>query len=423
MTATATADAPAEVLELHEGASASPTGIQDDGRVLVHVIRPCVGRGRGRHLYTAEMLSENAQKFVGWPMYVDHLSPEARRAAGGLPRSLRDVGGVIEESWWDETVPADPARGYGAGAIVAHARPFGLAKKLIEHDPRLVEASISANATGVKPTTHNGQRVWLVEGIEDTGSVDWVTQAGAGGRVVSLMESLYDSDSEDLLSDMGDEEFLAYLDRERPHLREALQADDNADEGGDMGEVTPEVLQEALRSEATQEVIRSLVNDGIEERLPALVEAAVAKERDLIRAEAEAASDRKVDLRDFREEAHRIIAEAKLPDSWKASLRSRFDLTEGGQPTPALDVIDQVDDDGNVTKSARQVLREAVAEAVAEQRKLLMEARPTRVTGQGPAKPTGGEQEGEADKKYDGTLTASLLQEAGIDPETAWAKV
>ena len=77
----------------------------------IHVMRPCLGKGKGRHLYEAKMLQENAHKFTGWRQYIDHLSPEARRAAKGLPRSIRDLGGRIVESYWDGDVPADPQQG------------------------------------------------------------------------------------------------------------------------------------------------------------------------------------------------------------------------------------------------------------------------------------------------------------------------
>src|SRR5262252_4192953 len=75
--------------------------------VPVHILRPCLGKGRGRHIYEADMLQENAHKFAGWRQFIDHLSPEARRAAKGLPRSIRDLGGRIVESYWDGNVPAD----------------------------------------------------------------------------------------------------------------------------------------------------------------------------------------------------------------------------------------------------------------------------------------------------------------------------
>jgi hypothetical protein len=450
-TTAAPVDVPAEALELHEGARSAPTPIDESGRVLVHIIRPCIGRGRGQHLYSPSMLQEAAPQFAGWPMFMDHLSPEARKAAGGLPRSTKDVGGIVEESWWDPNVPADAAKGFGQGAVVGYARPFGLAKDLIEHDPRLVEASISANATGVRPVRDLTEasrligvrlqegsrrgRIWDVAGIAEGGSVDWVTQAGAGGKVVALMEARTDEDEADLMEAIEGLDFTTYLDRERPGLAEALRANDDPPKEGNMGDtITPDVLQEALQSEAVQEWLNPIIDQRataiaeaqVQEKLPTLVEEAVASERDLIRAEAEASANRRVDLRDMRDEAHKLIDEAKMPDSWKAALKGRFDLQENGDPTADLDVVDAVDEEsGEVTKSARAVLRESVAEAVKEQTKLLQEARPTRVRGLGPAKPVeGGDSDGklqEGEKKYEGTLVGSLLQEANIDPDTAWS--
>ena len=461
-------------LSLEEAQSAEES--ERSKLIPLRILRPCVGKGRGRHVYEADMLRENAEKFQGWRQFVDHLSPEARKAAKGLPRSIRDLGGRIVESYWDANVPAE--NGFGPGAVVGWSLPTPFIRELAENDPELVEASISANATSVRPVQRDGQRAWLVEGIEDHGSVDWVTEAGAGGKVVALMEAVYEGDTGmGLLETMSDEEFISYVEEVRPHLlteqpveveeqaaepaegsvdadveayaaklmkkdpkmsratalafaknalakaKKAAPADQSAsvqeaaDEGDDMAEITPEVLQEALQSDGFRETLDQMVD----ERTRSLVESAVADERELIRAEAKADADRQLSLRDMRDEAHRQIAEAKLPDVFAARARSQFDLTEHG-PTGPLDVVDDVDDDGKVTKPARDKLQEAVDAAIQDQRELLAAARPTRVTGQGPGAPAkrGDGENGEEPKKGEGTLYGSMLQEAGVDPSTAW---
>jgi hypothetical protein len=427
----------------------------------LHILRPCIGRGRGRHIYEAKMLRENAHKFSGWRQYIDHLSPEARRAAKGLPRSIRDLGGRIVESYWDGDVPADPGKGFGQGAVIGWSLPTPFIRELAENDPELVEASISANATGVQPTTRDGQRAWLVEGIEDKGSVDWVTEAGAGGRVVQLMEAAYEEDGMALLESMTDEDFIAYVEEVRPHLLTEQgdgDAEDQADQGADeleemiqrmmkrnpkltraqaeamakkavamqeteaptteetdMGAITPEALQEALQDEG----FRTSLDGYIDERVKTLVEAAVADERELIRAEARADADRQLELRDLRDAAHRQIQEAKLPEAFASRAKAQFDLGDEG-PTKSLDVVDDVDDDGKVTKKAADKLQESVAAAIADQRELLAAANPTAVRGQGPGTPAKrGEGEDEP-KKGEGTLYGAVLQEAGVDPSTAW---
>jgi hypothetical protein len=248
---------PAEALELHEGislleAAKSPGVTKPDGtvielgydgsgnkvdggvfdskgRVPLHIIRPGIGKGKGNHLYEAQMLQENAPTFGGWKMMLNHLSEEAKKAAGGLPRDVRDLGGRVQEAWWDNTVPADESKGHGQGAVMGMVRPVKAIREYIDDDPQMVEASISASATGVRPVTRDGKRVWLVEGINPRGTVDWVTEAGAGGKVAAILQEAY-SDQEDvqtaLLESMTDEEMLAHLRETRPGLlMEAISND------------------------------------------------------------------------------------------------------------------------------------------------------------------------------------------------------
>ncbi len=214
-------------LEIHEAATTG--AIREDGLVPIYIIRPGVGRGKGRHLYTAQMLQEAVSqgRFKGWKMFMDHQSPEAKRKAGGLPRPINELGGIVKEAWWDPSVPPDPKKGHGQGAVVGLARPTPLVRSLIETDPSLVECSISATATSVRPMQHQGQQVWLVEGINPSGSVDWVSAAGAGGKVVSLMEALEESWTADqeaieLYESLSDEELLVHVRQHRPDLLEGL---------------------------------------------------------------------------------------------------------------------------------------------------------------------------------------------------------
>jgi hypothetical protein len=434
-------------LELHESAKVGTAGpIRDDGLVPLHIIRPGIGKGRGRHLYEAKMLEEAAGVFKGWKMYVDHQSPEAKKAAGGLPRSLRDVGGIIKESWWDPNVPANPATGHGQGAVVGLARPTRLIKSLIEDDPALVECSIAATATSVRPITHGGQTAWLVEGLNDRGSVDWVTEAGAGGKVVSLMESIQESWSSDdelheIFESMTDEEAADHLRATRPDLVEHLLETEAAPVGvppkkteharsteeDEEVTITPEALREALESPECKAIVETAVdarfNAIAAPKLALLVEAALEDERELMQAEAEATADRKLALRDIRDEAHSTIKESKLPPTFQAPLLKRFDLVEG-KPTAELDVEDDRDEDGKLVKSASEKVAEAVAGAIQESRAMLAEARPTEhVAHSAPAKPKAKDDSEDDDKDKEKTevqestgsaKTDHLLQESGI---------
>lgn len=432
-----TADAPPkEALTLHESAAVDlAEGVGADGTVLLHIIRPGWGQGRGSHYYSPEMLRENAHKFAGWKMFVDHLAPEAKKKAGGLPRSIRDLGGRIVESWFDDTVPADDR--HEQGAVVGRCKPTPFVRELIENDPEIVEASISAQAEGVRPHRDNSHRGWAVEGIESRGSVDWVTEAGAGGRVVALMEAVYDDtdiNDVELIEAMTDDEFTEYVRERRPELIEALAEEAGAEGNNDSPEeesmeLTPEALAEAINSNeelssALDEIVEARVTARVEQvvgglDISAQIEEALADERALIRAEASADSDRRIALRDFRDEAHEMIESAlKTQPTFAERAKAKFALTESG-PTPLLDVIDEIDDEGNIVKPAKDKLHDNVQAEIAEQRAILAEARPTRVRGQGPSV----EEATDADGKNKPTashkdgLTGNLLQEAGFDSD------
>lgn len=429
---------PAEAFSLRESISlAEAIGggsiFDEDGNVPVHIIRPGIGKGVGHHLYEAEMLQANASKFTGWKMYVDHESPQARKAAGGLPRSTRDLGGRIVEAEWDPTVPADPEKGYGQGAVVAKAKPTPWIKELIENDPEILEASIAASATGVRPVVREGKRVWLVEGIDDQGSVDWVTEAGAGGRVAALLEAVaLDEKEQDkaLLESMDDEELAKYLRDERPELKLAEAGESDNTEGGAAVSdtpITPETLAEALTENPN--VLVEALSQSAETQLfvSTLVEAKLDDERETIRSEAKADADRVFEIHALRDEAHGLIAESRLPDSWQRGLEERFSI-EDRKPTAALDVVDDVDDDGKVTKPAVEKLRESVQAEIARERERLAEVSPTRVRHQGP-KADGDKElkEGEdkdkkdPEKQGEQPYYAQVLREAGVDPEKAYA--
>lgn len=454
----------------------------DTTLVPLHIIRPGVGKGKGRHLYEANVLSRDAHVFRGWRQYVDHLSEAARKALGGLPRSVRDLGGRIVESWWDPNVPADEEKGWGQGAVVGLSRPVPYIGDLVKSDPDLIEASISARATNVHPGKDN---TWVVEGIQPTGgSVDWVTEAGAGGRVAAALQearvedfeaTLYEgltieeltdhrpdlieaaktaSDSEDA-GDGGNDELeeltkkllpkfkgnramaakaaKAQLAREQSGAQESRNAEL---EGEEDVPITPESLREALQTDEGQELLDELLGDRVEraaeekltEMLPGKVEEALEEERELIRVEARADSDRQLQLRDLRDEAEQLIAESRLPKAFQDVVRAKFTLADKG-PTPDLDVIDEYDDKGEVVKTASQVLTEAVSREIDAQRELLAAANPTRVKA-GPTQAQKdseleeGEKEGEEkekDKQERSTgspLTDMVLAEAGFDPST-----
>ena len=443
--------------------------VRDGRAVVLDLIRPCVGRGRGKHLYEAKMLEANAPKFAGWRMYLNHLSDQARRALGGLPRDVRDSGGIVQEAWWNPDVPAEGR--FGKGAVQGVATPVPLIQELIRVDPRLVETSINATATACKPGKVDGERVWVVEGIEGKGSVDWVTEAGAGGRVASIMEGLIEDGSalSGVLDSFDNGTILAWMEQHRPELAEALKGkpkDDGADdepdgdddelekeasshlksgraksrqqalalakrslamkkkatteaanEGDDVAEVTPEVLSEALASEEGQaalaEAIRPAIVEAVRDldlgtQVLALVEDRLAEDREVLSAENRARADRHGELRDMREYAQRRIGESKLHPLLKEQVRERFEIREG-EPTASLDLVNDEDENGAVVKTAQQKLTEAVDQEIAAGLKLMGELNPTRVRGQGATTLVEGERKDGEGKEGEGEQKRDLV--------------
>jgi hypothetical protein len=406
-------------------------GVFDEkGRVPVIVIRPGLGRGRGRHLYEAAMLEENASKFAGWKQYVDHLSPEARKAAGGLPRGVRDLGGRLQETWWDPSIPADDL--HEAGAVLGMSRPTRQIRELIDDDPLLVEASISATATGVHPKMHGGQQAWCVEGINDRGSLDWVTEAGAGGRIAPLLESIYADEREvelALVESLDPDELREHLRARGQSTTPAARRTTEPPEGGDDHmEIKPEALAEALSASPTilvEAIGKSLTESAeVQAFVDKLVEAKLGDEREILEATAQARVDRAFELAGLERLAHKMIAESKLPESWQEGLRERYSLNEN-RPTDALNVENDLDDDGKVTKSAKDKLTESLEGDIKAERKRLAEANPTRVRGAGgsselaeAAEPKEGEQPKDGPKPY----WAEVLSEAGFEkPDEIYA--
>jgi hypothetical protein len=461
-----------------EKTAAAGNPVRPDGLVPLYIIRPGIGRGRGKHLYEADMLEREVSegRFKGWKMYVDHQAPEAKKASGGLPRSIRDLGGFIKEAWWDPAVAPDPERGWGKGAVIGLAKPTRLMRDLIEDIPEAIGASISASATSVRPVQRGGDTVWLVEGIKPKGSVDFVTEAGAGGRVVSIMEALDEhelalEEGELLLEDgVGDDKFADWLLENRPDVIERVLEEAGAADGddGELEKLTKqllpkfkgnrklaqmaakrklaaksqeareegedvdpiEALSEALETDEGRQIMEEAVGAAfaaiVAPRLSELVEAALEDERELIQAEADASAQRQLQVRDLKDVAHEMIRESKLPATFQAELLERYDLV-GGRPTPSLDVIEDVDDEGEVTKTAEEKLRETVEADIARKREQYAEARPTTVRGQGEAKPAkpaakaegeeGEVEEAKTPKSTGSARTDALLQEAGIEAD------
>lgn len=150
-----------------------------DGSFPVQIITPGWGSSG---FYSAKVL-EAAAKAKVWPagthMYLDH--PTATEDAERPARSVKDLTAVLlEDAVW---------RG---GALVSKARPAGLGKALMEDETFRTAVGVSVRASAVGDVGEvEGRRGWIVEELIPStfNSVDIVTHAGRGGKILEVLES------------------------------------------------------------------------------------------------------------------------------------------------------------------------------------------------------------------------------------------
>ena len=416
-------------LAIHEStplAFAAPDGVREadgdgifnsDGTVNMVLIRPCHGRGMYNNIYEADMLARNAGKFKGLPIFDNHDSPVARTARRGLPRAPSELGGAVRESWWDRsyTTADDKAMGFGAGAVIGKCKLTGVMEALVRDIPEVVKGSLNTEATAKRPAERNGKKGWVVEGFapdKEHHSFDLVTAAGAGGRVASVLEATYaDSDASDPLTavheavsndSVSDDDLLAVLREHRPGVLES------------QGGAEPMNLREALQSDEVQALIRTTVDTQVDARVQETASAPV--DVDAIRQEIRdelAAGNR---VRGLAAAARGIIETAKLPQGAKTKLLADYGLTENDDetvvPGRALSVIEAViDDDGKVTKAARDVLIDSLKADIVEYRTMIAEAAPTV-----PRAPITNPGDSPAGNDVQESAWEARLRQRGLDP-------
>ncbi|UVY83801.1 hypothetical protein NLU66_16565 [Brachybacterium sp. NBEC-018] len=149
------------------------TATPRQGRMLVQIITPGVGSSG---VYPAPVVEAAAAARVfpaGTHMYADH--PSLSEAQDRPERSIKDLAGVLTtDAYWDGT------------ALVAEAKTYEPWTTVLAQMHDSIGVSIRASAR-VEESDDQGRPVIaeLVEGI----SVDFVTHAGRGGKVLQVLES------------------------------------------------------------------------------------------------------------------------------------------------------------------------------------------------------------------------------------------
>jgi hypothetical protein len=319
--------------------------------------------------------------------------------------------------------------------VVGRLRPIRELKEIVEELPEAAKFSIKARATDVAESQHEGRHVWMVEGISSTppGSVDAVTQAGAGGAILKIQEGLADEDIEQEELVLAEAKLDAAAHKKA--YPKTTKAATSPSEGEGGNEVFKE-LEEALRdpdsavSQAVKDLVEARAAETVDDRVQEAVTAAEERgEKELTEAvefarnEERERAGRERQLIELRESAHEQIAEAKLPEKLAKRLQESYEVKDG-EPTESLDLVDRVDTDGKVVESAEDQLKAKLETDIQEARDLLAELSPTKVEGDGAGGGSGSE---------DGTTPAPKtqakekpfwkqhLEEAQIDPDEAFA--
>ena len=162
-------------VELSEQGAILSEGVKKPGRLNVQIITP--GWGSSGY-YPPETLQQAAEDKVfpaGTHMYLDH--PTAFEAEERPNRSIKDLTAVLtEDAKWN------------GNALVANVRTFGPFASAVAEMVDAIGVSIRADAE-VSEGEAEGRRGIVVERLTNARSVDFVTAAGRGGKILQVLES------------------------------------------------------------------------------------------------------------------------------------------------------------------------------------------------------------------------------------------
>jgi hypothetical protein len=160
-----------ELVSLTEAAGGSaPKGRKFRARIIAGDVQGSSG------YYSAAMLKRDASVFrEGLPVFLDH--PGATESYDRPERSVKDLAGRLAS-----TAVYERDGLYADVEVYPHWAP------VIEAMASDIGMSIRASGT-VEPSQKEGVRGPIVTSLTEASSVDFVTAAGAGGKIVSLLES------------------------------------------------------------------------------------------------------------------------------------------------------------------------------------------------------------------------------------------
>ena len=375
-------------------------------KVWVDLIEVGMGNARDRRLYTKQLLESSADVLVGAKMFADHESPEQAKKRNGLPRSVRDLAGRVVEARY---VPDGGSSGKGSIQGLVSVGPSWL-WELIETDPELVGLSINGSGRVRQEMGPDGKPANLVEAITAIDSVDWVSAAGAGGRVLELAEAETGDDMEDDEVSLDDITFEQLMDA-RPDLVRKVEEEYASMVLGGLDEVLgdEEALKALLADEEDTEATEPVASEDPEpaeddeeyDDAPAPA-AEVEDEEPVLAGVTEAAF---VGMLEEAEERGAARAESIFRQKMN-QLTVKEMLMESSLPALSADAISRefYDFDGD-----EDTLMELLKESIREKKRELSAAGRRGVTGVGQSAPVL-----EGSQNSESSAHADLMRDLGL---------
>jgi len=166
-----------DTVNIEEGQPLIATESDSTGQFEIQIISPGIGSSG---IYPTEVLQAAVKDRVwgrGLQLFIDH--PTEAEQADRPERSVRDLAGaLVEDARWDDS----------RQAVVAKARVYSMYRPLVKEAAQDIGMSIRASAE-VHEGMHEGHPARFIDRVTEGYSVDFVTRAGRGGAVLSVLES------------------------------------------------------------------------------------------------------------------------------------------------------------------------------------------------------------------------------------------
>lgn len=156
------------------------------GHGIIQLISP--GWGSSGH-YSAQVIENAVRDQVipaGTHMYADH--PTVSEARDRPVRSIKDLAAVTTSDARIAT-EADIALGATQGAAVAEVRVFAPWRKALAEMAEVIGTSIRGDAVDIVLGEADGRKGSIITGLAHVKSIDFVTRAGRGGKILALAEA------------------------------------------------------------------------------------------------------------------------------------------------------------------------------------------------------------------------------------------